>query len=761
MLSRGVVGEVKATKDVQDGNEDTSMKEVEGDLSLNGNGKMLHGGAENGGALHVLESEKEEENGEGEEEEEEEEDDDDDGEEEDEEDDEEEEEDDDEDEDEEGEEEEEGSGSDSGTFQSLSELEVAQGSGETSARKSPAKDGDGNRTVQASSDGVTAKASSPTGNGIDRDKAGSSDLTEKEVPKGRRAPKRRSPSIDLSLPVGPPARPTMRLKLTVAHNEEEDYLTNVPEEVYKILKEKHDPWADWYKSSLPESEDTDMTAGSNEGPDLHELGGLAKLLQKYPDKVNGGSGGKKKKFDEYDIGQYDVRDPFVDDSELGVDEPTHSAKPTADGFFVTQGEVELQKAIAAAKDSKSNLIFTQGGIGKKAPIPTGFGQKVEGGGGGAGAVSVEMGPKENPDYVGITNALLAEHAVDFGMISPPAIGDESRISYFNLETKAAVPSSPSTSNAIRGNETLEGSRMSPIKVDDDDGEAEKSPSKNLSVAKYPTRPVPKRLEVEFDMLRQKVAKESWLKKTKFPPDLRDPLLQASRIAVALNEYNDNFFNWLPQIFPYNRLTLHKYTKRQFVTNHVAFIAQLLDFNLKSFELQIKEALPLLVEEHEDVLQKWRSDGEQSLHGNGANHNQEESHQEVGEDLAAADLDGEGEHEEAADKADEEAAKSGEPTRRWRWSEQMREVLFTIVTIDSAMVQLKIEKAGLDGSEQKSSIINARKLLYKRIHDLWPDRSWTTTTSISREYGLYKKKVEKYTQQHFQTQGRDMNYAITL
>lgn len=44
-------------------------------------------------------------------------------------------------------------------------------------------------------------------------------------------------------------------------------------------------------------------------------------------------------------------------------------------------------------------------------------------------------------------------------------------------------------------------------------------------------------------------------KGKFPPALKPTLAQVALKAVVLGEYDDNFFNLMPKIFPYNRYTL--------------------------------------------------------------------------------------------------------------------------------------------------------------------------------------------------------------
>lgn len=52
---------------------------------------------------------------------------------------------------------------------------------------------------------------------------------------------------------------------------------------------------------------------------------------------------------------YDLHDPFIDDSELAIDERTYMAQTKQQGFYVSQGEVQLLKdksGLGAAKGSK-------------------------------------------------------------------------------------------------------------------------------------------------------------------------------------------------------------------------------------------------------------------------------------------------------------------------------------------------------------------------------------------------------------------------
>ena len=52
-----------------------------------------------------------------------------------------------------------------------------------------------------------------------------------------------------------------------------------------------------------------------------------------------------------------------------------------------------------------------------------------------------------------------------------------------------------------------------------------------------------------------LATENWDVKGKFPPALKPVLVKIALKAILLGEYNENFFNLMPRIFPYNRFTM--------------------------------------------------------------------------------------------------------------------------------------------------------------------------------------------------------------
>ena len=75
--------------------------------------------------------------------------------------------------------------------------------------------------------------------------------------------------------------------------------------------------------------------GKDSGKDAGKSGG---------GEPDGGEGAKKKKKKKHAASEYyDTSDPFIDDSELAIDERTWFAQTKQQGFYVSSGEVALLK----------------------------------------------------------------------------------------------------------------------------------------------------------------------------------------------------------------------------------------------------------------------------------------------------------------------------------------------------------------------------------------------------------------------------------
>ncbi|KAE8244289.1 hypothetical protein A4X13_0g6699 [Tilletia indica] len=272
--------------------------------------------------------------------------------------------------------------------------------------------------------------------------------------------------------------------------------------------------------------------------------------------------------------------------------------------------------------------------------------------------------------------------------------------------------------------------------------------------RYPCLPVHPKLAQAFQELRAVVAKEPFEVKTKFPSYLKPPLVRTAKLALELGEYNDNFFNWLPTIFPYNRFTMMKLTKREFFEAHTAYYRDLQEENLATFKKLIDKSLPVQKKEYEQALKRWQDaggadGGKAGPNGASAAGNGDRSSPltpaVAGTSTAAAGGGPEEQDEEEGPEAAAGKAEGGngeEPVKRWRWDEEMRAHLHTCITAENAMVELHNEKMSLENANKTASEIARRKALYKRISMFWNEEGWVNTSAISREYTRTKTRYEK-------------------
>lgn len=608
-----------------------------------------------------------------------------------------------------------------------------------------ALDGD---TAMADGDGqaATATAESAAANG---DAA----AADSAVPKKRKVLKRqnRDPSVDVSLPKAPPPLPTMRLQLKTTKR---DYSINVPELLHKELKAKNDPWATWYeerRDAGPSSKRLDDIRAPVEGEGLGDLGPFAHLLRKYPAEAEGSGEGpptKKRRRRRKDLEEYDVNDPFVDDSELQIDEPTHAAKPLSKGFYVAVGEVELE---TLQKKGRGGLASKANGAGSLTANGAAAGGSGTGKAGGSGGIN-QMPPSYliQGTQLEVSNMMIHLRADQKQAFTEPSMRPEDL---------------PSDAMGLQ-NAGSAGSRDSPIEVRDEASGAKKK--------FYPTKPVNRRLAAEFEYLRRLVAAESFQVKSRFPPNLRDPLKKAARMALELGEYNENFFNFLPNIFPYNRFTMSKLVKRDFFEEHVALLQQKQEELLEDLREAIAEAVPTHRAEYAETLRLWR-EGATQAPSRGLTPPGVDSMAAAGspaKDVSAATqtvatpdisqtptpvptpVNG-----ATAASTNDAVTSPPPPPRKWRWTERQREDVFQLIVLENGISDLRIEKIKLDNSQEVLSELNMRKACYKRIVDLWPSFSeegpgasiapgggeggpWMTTTNISKEFGIQKKKHER-------------------
>ncbi|WFD43336.1 hypothetical protein MPSI1_001997 [Malassezia psittaci] len=487
-------------------------------------------------------------------------------------------------------------------------------------------------------------------------------------------------------------RPTIRLKVEVKPGSlsKSDYLAAIPELSVEQLETKFPAWANWYRSTYMEAQES-YTGYQSVGfsqQELEGLGDLAKLLQKYPPQSSG-NGQRKRRLDEYDVGSYDTKDPFVDDSELGLDEPTHIVKTRSDGFYVAQGSIQLARA-------KSNQLASRSASAFQSSIKSStFGGTWAG-------------------YARQTNKLLAKRAAKRKPQTPLPSTTHQQATNSNVQPS----DTDHESGTEKSNDNIveESKIAAPPEPSLNMPKSQPAPSNNTDKSekkknKYPVEPVHPQLQEMFDHLKVLVQRANFAVKTKFPPELKPPLIDTAKVAVELGEYNDNFFNYLPSIFPYNRFTMMKLTKREFFHKHMEYYRELQEEQLDDLYNLIQSSFPQQAAEY---AQRQEKDAEKSDSGAGTNDEPSMESMDDGKDDDEEKEEDDDDREVDLTTRDEGLGMNDTGhMRRFRWNDEMREHLFTIVTVENAMSEIRNEKLKLENSPDTYSEINARKALYKR------------------------------------------------
>ncbi|KAA1475945.1 hypothetical protein DENSPDRAFT_842826 [Dentipellis sp. KUC8613] len=406
---------------------------------------------------------------------------------------------------------------------------------------------------------------------------------------------------------------------------------------------------------------------------------------------------------------YDLNDPFIDDSELAVDERTYFAQTKQQGFYVSSGEVALLKDKTPKKPKSKRPILPP-----LEPI---------------------AGPSNFP------HAHAHSHNVHT-QLAGPAKKDKDKDK--EKEKKDAAPAvvdgvpKEMIITLLSDADEEKGGKRKSVGAAEANGNGKK---KRKVVEIQPFHP---ELEIAIKELKDAASKESWETKGKFPPAIKPILAKVALKAIRLNEYDDNFFNLMPQIFPYNRFTMSKLIKRTVFNDHTALLTQRQDELLVELKNMADEGFERAREDWEKNVAVWErkqektktDGGEASLEGTPA----------APDDAGPMDVDGDGAaHESGTGSATGKDGKDGKeahaPTRKYRMTEAMKGVIWNLVCLSNECCRIENEKNSLEGSTTQVSEQGLRKVLYQKIVAAFPD-GWMSSGQISREVSVMKKKFEK-------------------
>jgi len=202
------------------------------------------------------------------------------------------------------------------------------------------------------------------------------------------------------------------------------------------------------------------------------------------------------------------------------------------------------------------------------------------------------------------------------------------------------------------------------------------------------------MDAEFASLEDTIKQYSFEQKGKFPPELKPRLTACAVRSIQLNEYGDNFFNRLPRLFPYNRYTMFKLTKRLVYAEHVKMIVERQDQLLEELGKMVTEGMEGALAEYERALAIWEEKREkrkrESLvappEGQSVVHSPASAPVHMEEDKKEAE---EKEHEEGEEGEKEDKDKP--PQKRFRLTEPMKGLIWALVVLNNEIVALSNEK----------------------------------------------------------------------
>lgn len=450
-------------------------------------------------------------------------------------------------------------------------------------------------------------------------------------PKSTKASKPRSPS-----PTPPPPRPPQlqTIRLDVKLGGPEHYDVNIGS-LAKASGQRP-------SSPPPQKHTHDTTDSEDEGTDRPKV---------------------KKKKKHFASEYYDVTDPFIDDSELNIDNRTHFAQTKQQGFYVSSGEVALMRDSRSPKKPKS----------KKPPVS-------------------EAGPSKQDD--GIKDRPLS-------VLGEPR--GEKRPKHYTVID--------------------EGGRKRKV----------------IDIPEFHPD-----LQASLEGLKDFITKEDWSVRGKFPPGLKPILADVALKAIHLGEYDDDFFNLMPTLFPYNRFTMMKLIKRMVFQDHYNLLTTRQDELLEQLARLTKEGFPKAQEEWEKSVAAWHRRHEKTKTAEpetgGASTPSVTDTAPQDDGGAASGTDG-NEPENAPGTGKETTRDAHPPAKKYRLTEQMRSIIWQLVMLSNECCRLDNEKNELEATGHQVSEQGLRKALYQRIVAAFPG-GWLNSGQISREVSAMKKKFER-------------------
>ncbi|KAK4513581.1 uncharacterized protein ATC70_005585 [Mucor velutinosus] len=430
---------------------------------------------------------------------------------------------------------------------------------------------------------------------------------------------------------------------------------------------------------------------------------------------------------------YDFDDPFIDDSDMLMDEPIDHNPPEYDGYFVWHGPLDGHEVTHAEKKQLSATSATSTSKRRAPAKPKASGNattgiKKEGGSGASGSTGADKSRKKtvvsiednsddkkkssNNAATSSSNAPTATTSKTKKPSTPLAASSNStvkkasatpdkaskkraKLEYNHLKDE---PTHKSTINAPTPSSTGSADGTAAQSAPLATGEKAKKKAGGMPATLKPLDP---EIEVLMEKLRHDVKNENFNNKAKFPAALKPTVLEAGLITLRKHRIiDDNIVYHLMQILPYNKFTLRKFLTTKSGQMRVDELQQEID----ELAIKLKQTIDRMMPEQQRLFN---------------------------EKLAQAQA------------SSEPSNPDEEPTPKFKCNDEVRKILYDIIQTEEQSIhianQVAIHKDAEKKTENLASDGKARKLMYQRLLSCWPE-GWINSYEMSRQYSQYKSKV---------------------
>ncbi|CAG8529946.1 22367_t:CDS:2 [Cetraspora pellucida] len=369
--------------------------------------------------------------------------------------------------------------------------------------------------------------------------------------------------------------------------------------------------------------------------------------------------------------QYDVNDPFIDDSELApLQRDYGKVRPQIEGFFVWNGPLVLERLVdedepvpkkkaSAKRKPKTSEADGTPKVRKARTV-----KKTEGGSDGKGKAAA---PKKRVSKKLKTAGDISQES---SSVNGGAHNGINPLNHLHIDPSSNTQSTNvSTVGASNNNlHTLAHQR--------DSSDPNKPPGKRKKV--YPVEPVHPDVQYLLDIFKQQVDKESFEVKSRFPQNLKPPLMELLSRAYELNQFNENLFKVLTNMLPYNKFTITRLCQRTLYPKALIELQKRKLELIERLKIAIDEIMPSLLQEFDERNTSFSS----SVPINGDNNIEIDSKTANG--------------------------------KKFRWDENTRFLLWQIVQEEMAWVVMSNCLAEAEEKSERHSEQTMRKSLYQDV-----------------------------------------------